>query len=795
MNQILRIVRTTPTDPPGDYDAAPRGAHGRDAAKHGTPITLRRSVACAMLMAACACSGLHAQAAWVNLQDRYGHALARDGARAVIVLFGGQVGPSGYLNDTWVRAADGSWTRQYSKTSPSARANHTMVYAATQGKVFLFGGRTSGGLVNEGWQWDGASWGQTTPPVTPSPREYHAMAWDSIRNRVVLFGGFDGSAPLADHWEHDGTNWINRAPIQTPPARFGHSLSFNPVTGRCILFGGNGYRQDTWEYDSVINTWISRSTGANNTPVGRQNHWTEFNFANNKTVLFGGKDATLATLSDTWEWEPSVLPLGGWVKKTPAVSPPGRHGHGLTYELSATFSGVIMFGGSDSQGRPLSDTWAWDGVTWAEPFPAPPARSYSAAAYDELRQRVVLFGGKHATGYFGDTWEWEGGKWVRKFQQVAPPVLCAHRLVYSTARNRVVLFGGSVASTNFNETWEYDGQTWVKPTLANSPSPRENFSMTYDSLRSQIVLYGGGLQNQQAIGDTWIYDQNGWLQLSPMNKPSPRAGSAIAYDKVRDRVVLFGGLTPTAGVAETWEWDGANWAQASPANSPSARYNAAMHFDPVRSRCVLFGGADGTQVFGDTWEWDGSNWFLRNPGIAPSPRQAAAACFSGLSNRLFLYGGQDFSGTNFLADTWEYGTNAPALSAKYGTSCPGSALPLLLLPLPGSLPWIGETLLLVIGNEPPAQLITVSLGVSNRFYGALPLPYDLSVIGMTGCMLLASYDVGWPAVGGAWMLPIPNMPSLLGSRFYNQAFAVDPTAAGPLRITTSNGLENLIGSR
>ena len=54
---------------------------------------------------------------------------------------------------------------------------------------------------------------------------------------------------------------------------------------------------------------------------------------------------------------------------------------------------TILFGGFDGAYR--GDTWAWDGIAWAELAPAasPPPRANHAMAYDSVRRRVVVFGG------------------------------------------------------------------------------------------------------------------------------------------------------------------------------------------------------------------------------------------------------------------------------------------------------------------------------------------------------------------------------------------------------------------
>ena len=40
--------------------------------------------------------------------------------------------------------------------------------------------------------------------------------------------------------------------------------------------------------------------------------------------------------------------------------------------------------------------------------------SGSQAAFDEARNRVVIFGGDDDRGLLSDTWEWDGETWARR---------------------------------------------------------------------------------------------------------------------------------------------------------------------------------------------------------------------------------------------------------------------------------------------------------------------------------------------------------------------------------------------
>src|SRR5581483_10661132 len=115
-------------------------------------------------------------------------------------------------------------------------------------------------------------------------------------------------------------------------------------------------------------------------------------------------------------------------------------------------------------GAPPMERWLWTQVSDI----GPSGRFQHAMAYDESRDRVVLFGGR-TTGPLpqgelrpSDTWEWDGDAWVQ-VEDVGPGGRSEFAMAYDAARKRVVLFGGAPESGRLlNDTWEWDGRTWTQ---------------------------------------------------------------------------------------------------------------------------------------------------------------------------------------------------------------------------------------------------------------------------------------------------------------------------------------------
>lgn len=144
-----------------------------------------------------------------------------------------------------------------------------------------------------------------------------------------------------------------------------------------------------------------------------------------------------------------------------------------------------------------------------------------------------------------------------------PGSLIESAQAYDPIRGRLVVQGGREPGVDEvrSATWEYDGTSWV---LADpiGPGPRRFAAMAHFPELGAIVLYGGSDADgdQAECQQTWTYDGARWQRLE-VEGPGCRRGHNLSYDPLEKRLLLFGGidLCREGRCQETWAFDGGVW--------------------------------------------------------------------------------------------------------------------------------------------------------------------------------------------------------------------------------------------
>ncbi|MCA8977568.1 MAG: hypothetical protein KDC98_22785 [Planctomycetes bacterium] len=302
-----------------------------------------------------------------------------------------------------------------------------------------------------------AQWGFIQPQNRPPDRDGALLGYDLPNNRMLMFGGNWSN----DLWSLQNGVWTQLQPNPQPPSRTRGSMAVDSISGTVVLYGGDGGTRyaldDTWEWNGTA--W-SQATSAQ-TPGGLALHGMAFDLVRQTTVLFGGRnDSWIPNQQSQSTWEFSN---GNWTNASPAASPPARVEAAMCYHPALNL--VFLFGGEDSAGMGLDDTWTYDGTSWLQinaTGPRPSPRAGSGMVPVLTRNLCVLTGGRDP---------------------------------------------GALVTTIFSDTWEHDGVSWrLAPAAHGSIVPaRQRFAMAHDIVRDRIVAFGGVTVNNALQSDTWEY--------------------------------------------------------------------------------------------------------------------------------------------------------------------------------------------------------------------------------------------------------------------------------------------------
>lgn len=194
---------------------------------------------------------------WTRANAKGPPPLPRAGHSAVMVskymfVFGGEKTKHERLNDVQALNLDNlTWSPVKTTNTPAGRRLHAAEFDGE--RMWVFGGETDTGLVNELWYLNIADlqWTQIHSRTEgPSPRASHQITMFS-QQEFMLYSGFDGITDPSDAWVFDTASqqW-KTVTLQgdRPPERSGYSMAC--VDSNMIMFGGYGnsrYFHDVWE--------------------------------------------------------------------------------------------------------------------------------------------------------------------------------------------------------------------------------------------------------------------------------------------------------------------------------------------------------------------------------------------------------------------------------------------------------------------------------------------------------------------------------------------------------------------
>jgi hypothetical protein len=97
----------------------------------------------------------------------------------------------------------------------------------------------------------------------------------------------------------------------------------------------------------------------------------------------------------------------------------------------------------------------------------------------------------------------------------------------------------------------------------------------------------------------------------------------------------------------------------------------------------------------------------------------------------------------------------------------------------------------------PLSVAVMISGFSNVSWATVPLPLDLTPLGLTNCSLRVSLDANEALIGAlgsaTYSLAIPATAALAGFILHQQAVVLDPAAGNPPGLVMSDAATAVVG--
>ncbi len=276
---------------------------------------------------------------------------------------------------------------------------------------------------------------------------------------------------------------------------------------------------------------------------------------------------------------------------------------------------IFMFGGMNETGSSswtdyIQDDFYKFDSEWTKLENGPgPRFDHNMEATDDS---IYVFGGVTPNGRTNDLWKYTDN-WIEVNTDLLPPKRSSGGFVYDDLNNRLILFGGyGENDIKLDDTWAFylDNSSWVELKPETHPSKRYGLSLVSDTNLDVAILFGGNdVDTGGKKNDLWIFDMTTdiWEELQISN-PAPRYWHLAAHNSVDHEMVIFGGDVSTSGIMDdTWKFDYMvkTWVEIT-SSGPEPRDAGAMVFDG--ENWVLYGGYNDGGILNDMWSLQDDVW-------------------------------------------------------------------------------------------------------------------------------------------------------------------------------------------
>jgi N-acetylneuraminic acid mutarotase len=288
---------------------------------------------------------------------------------------------------------DDGWTATSTTNAPTARLEHTAVWAGSE--MIVWGGSSvSSGKLNTGGRYNPStdSWTATSTTNAPGGRQVHTAVWTG--SEMIVWGGLKGDfteLKTGGRYNPGTDSWTATSTTNAPTARHDHTAVW--TGSEMIVWGGtdgNNALNTGGRYDPSTNTWTATTTtNAPDQRVAFKAVWT-----GTEMIVWGGTDGNDG-FDTGGRYNPSTA---SWTATSTTNAPIGRYDHTAVWAGSE----MIVWGGLrgiftelNTGGRynPGTDSWTATSTT-----SAPIARSRHKAVWTGTE--MIVWGGGDGLNIF-----------------------------------------------------------------------------------------------------------------------------------------------------------------------------------------------------------------------------------------------------------------------------------------------------------------------------------------------------------------------------------------------------------
>ncbi|CAG9314812.1 unnamed protein product [Blepharisma stoltei] len=475
-----------------------------------------------------------------------------------------------------------SFTRIPAMDSPPSKREYALLaYNNETDNLIVFGGNLDVSIVyNDVWSFslETKTWSNLVPlsQISPIPRIFFGGFVDSVKNKLYIFGGLTLNGPLNDMWSYDlkSLQWNSikqKGDIPSSRYRFGYTSYYDTVDRKLkfALYGGClpfGYDNNLFIFNVENSTWTLQNFQKVITP---KLDFALIEHLNGFIYMCGGieKESSNPFNQKFFRydihnnlWENITNSLNTYTSTYYAGSAIIGTNFYLLYGWSEEFYGDI----ENIMTVDLSDhTYEWKYVNpiTADTVSFPIIRD--SLSFASKPGSFYMFGGYSASlGIILNNmieYTLNGTELEYKFispEYLSPSVRERHSL--NAIYDKLYLFGGRNQTLLLNDFWVFypEKEIW-EPVflLGNNPPPRSGHGS--DSKGDILVIFGGegyaGYSN-----DLYVYNvlSNQWSLIEPSSSddvPTPRTGSCAKI--YFPYIFIFGGLALAGYSNELWIFD------------------------------------------------------------------------------------------------------------------------------------------------------------------------------------------------------------------------------------------------